>query len=106
VPEADNAKLLDLNVSNELGEKVCRLLPRSGLGDDCLELGRVEKSRSVLFDCWTSGLVGGRRAKEDKDDWDAARTRLMEGCSEVQYSSWYWDDGSARLGDGAAAGNE
>ena len=47
----------------------------SGLLDDFLELGLDEKSRSVLFDCWTSGLVGGIKANEENDDCDMARER-------------------------------
>lgn len=51
---------------------MCRRLLRSGL-DPCLEPGREEKSKSVLFAWWTSGLVGGKKVNEPVDDCDVAR---------------------------------
>ena len=52
---------------------MCHLLFLSGLLEDCLDLGRDEKSRSVLFDCCTNGLVGGINTNdEDSDEWDVA----------------------------------
>jgi hypothetical protein len=59
VPGAGLGAWVDWKVWKERGEKVCRLLPLSGLTDVCLEGDLDDESRSVLFDCCTSGLVGG-----------------------------------------------
>jgi hypothetical protein len=61
---------------------VCRLLLISGLLEPCLDSGLEGISRSVLFACCTSGLVGGRNANEENEAWDIARAR------ETARDSW------------------
>jgi hypothetical protein len=73
VPDIDRDIEVVLYVWKEAGEKVWRLLLRSGLLDPRRDPGLDDKSRSVLFAACTRGLVGGRSAKEFVEDCDIAR---------------------------------
>lgn len=84
VPETNAAVPHGSKVLADCGENVCRLVLRSGLLDGCRELDREEKSRSVLLDCCTSGLVGGKKANDEMDDCEIARTRAREGWWQLE----------------------
>lgn len=60
---------------------MCRRLLRSGLLELRLEAGREVKSRSVLFVCCTSGLVGGINVNEVEGDREISRARDTGGGS-------------------------
>tara|TARA_R110002003_G_scaffold296_9_gene18691 strand:+ start:19346 stop:19819 length:474 start_codon:yes stop_codon:yes gene_type:complete len=105
VPEADRAIGVVRYVWNDAGEKVWRRLFLSGLFEPCLDPGREEKSRSVLFACCTRGLVGGRNANKLVDDCDIARARDTARLSAPNDASKEYD-ASLRVDGRAAAGKE
>jgi hypothetical protein len=83
---------------------VCRRLFLVGLGELCREFGLEEKSRSVLFACCTSGLVGGKSVIELSDERDVARDRGAVRLSRLRGSiyetscrfAWYAAEGKER----------